>query len=187
MLPPGHIAGGYLVSKAVLNLIPYSLSADQSTTLLYWGVFFAFAPDMDTFYSFLRSKSFTLKNKAANHRLYFTHTPLVWFFVGIIIFLLAQSPYYKAFGILVWLASWSHFLLDSIQYGIMWLWPFSTKLYRMFALNNSETNETLMSEISYKKIGFFEFWMRFLQIYLKAVRISLMLEILIIIVAIIYA
>lgn len=128
MLPPGHLSAGYLTSRIVIGSLHYSFTEYQYNMLILIGTVLGALPDLDFFIAFAKTGSFTIDNSKANHRKFATHAPLLWFAAGLIIFFSAQSDFYKTIGLLVWICSWVHFALDS-AYGIMWLWPFSTRLY----------------------------------------------------------
>ncbi|MEI6057785.1 MAG: hypothetical protein WCQ60_02320, partial [bacterium] len=68
-----------------------------------------------------------------------THAPLLWFVAGLIVFsissLFAAGAFWQVLGLLMWLGPWSHFCCDSVDVGVMWLWPFSR---RQFAMHNSQ-------------------------------------------------
>jgi hypothetical protein len=170
MLPPGHIAAGFLTAEALLKLTHPSLTAAQSNQLLWWGMFFGFVPDLDSFVTFAREKAFFLTNQKNNHRKMFTHAPLLWLAAGMLVVLFAPTTYWRYVGLLLWLGSWSHFLLDSIQYGIMWLWPFSPRIYSLFDRE---------SVFQIKERKFFSYWTTFVKTYVR--QISFYLEIIIII------
>jgi len=173
MLPPGHIAAGYLTAKALLKIIHPQITAAQQNHLLAWGMFFGFAPDLDTFYTFFKVKAFTGSTQEKNnHRHFLSHAPVLWLIAGLLIYFLAPSEYIKLIGLLVWLGSWSHFLLDSIEYGIMWLWPFSKKQYALKRIN-----------IVVGRKQFWGYWIDFLKVY--TTRYSFYLEIIVILTAII--
>ena len=174
MLPPGHIAAGYLTTYALLKVTHQNFSPEQTTQLLWWGALFGFLPDIDSFVAFAREKAFMVKNQKNNHRKQFTHAPLLWFIFGMIVVLLAPNSYWRYVGLLLWLASWSHFLLDSIQYGIMWLWPFSN---RIFALRDRERDFQIQDN------SFFGYWSTFVKAYANTV--SFYLEVLIILIALV--
>lgn len=159
MLPPGHAAAGFLVALAMTKITPIDLSNVQINTLLISGAFFGFAPDLDMFYAFFRARGFTLPQKSINHRAYITHRPFVWLVLGLGIILLAQNQFWQYFGAIVWLGSWSHFLLDSHFVGVMWLWPFSQKFYAVKSPGQREDHQAT---------GFFKFWFSFVtKIYPK--------------------
>ncbi|MCL5666622.1 MAG: metal-dependent hydrolase [Patescibacteria group bacterium] len=179
MLPPGHMAAGYLAAEALLGRKAKSLPDKQRNKLVWWGIFLAFAPDLDTFYSFYKSSSLTVNPAVANHRIYLTHTPLLWLIAGLLIFFLAKKPFYRILGLLVWLASWSHFLLDSIEYGVRWLWPINNKLYAIIPGSHS----VITGGMEARSEGVLSFWLGFLRSYSHSV--TFYLEILIILLALI--
>ncbi|HVY67780.1 MAG TPA: metal-dependent hydrolase [Patescibacteria group bacterium] len=134
MLPPGHIAAGYLTGLAFLQAAHPVLSETQTMRLLWWSAFCGFAPDLDMFYYFARNRTWLVagENKArGNHRYYLSHAPALWLAAGLLVYAASGSAFGRALGLLLWLGSWSHFLLDSIDYGIMWLWPFSKTVYSL--------------------------------------------------------
>lgn len=156
MLPPGHLAGGFLAARALLKITHPDLPAAQVNQLLWWGVFFSFAPDLDTFFSFIKERAWFVKNPENNHRKFVSHAPLVWLATGLLLYLVSADVYWRYVGLLLWFCSWSHFLLDSIEYGIMWLWPFNKTI---FALRNRERNFKIQSS------NFFGYWLTLLKLY----------------------
>lgn len=174
MLPPGHIAAGFLTAEALLKITHPDLPTAQTSQLLWWGMFFGFAPDLDSFISFAKERAFFVTNKKNSHRKMLTHAPLLWLAAGLAVVLFAPSLYWKFAGLLLWLGSWSHFFLDTIQYGIMWLWPFNSRLY---AFTDTERDYQI------NRRDFFGYWLTFLKSYAK--QISFYLEILIIVIALI--
>ncbi len=131
MLPPGHIAAGYLTAYALIKIVRPDISPGEINQLLYWGMFFGFAPDLDKFWFFFKNRSLLVVPAGVKkyHRNYFTHAPVLWLAVGLGIFLFAQTGYLKLLGLVLWLGAWSHFILDSLEYGVIWLWPISDKLF----------------------------------------------------------
>jgi len=180
MLPPGHIAGGYLVGKVLLNFLPYSFASAEVNQLLLMGALVGFAPDLDMFYAFNRLRGFRLARVDEydnNHRTYISHAPAVWLIAGLAIFLLAGTSFWKTFGLLIWLGGWSHFILDSLEWGVMWLWPFNKK--EVYALANKKYEARV-----HEAKGFVDYWLRYLlEDYAK--HFTFYLEILIIITALI--
>lgn len=121
MLPPGHMAGGYLLAK----LVALSNTNLANATFFGFTALFAFIPDLDTFVSFSKSKSLTI-HEGVNHRLYFTHAPLLYLAIFIIWVILFPGSSQVAYAFI--LGTWSHFLLDTLsEAGIMWLYPFTNK------------------------------------------------------------
>jgi|SRR6185503_5398338 len=159
MLPPGHTAGGYLVAKAVTKFLPYQFTREQLRKLYWLGMFMGFVPDLDMFYAFYKSGSFTIDRLTTDHRTYLTHTPLPWLVLGLLIFTSAKSKYAKAVGIIIWLGAWSHLVLDSLEHGVRWLWPLTDKLYAI--------KPTVHSLIDIQTSDFFPYWIHFVSWYLS--------------------
>lgn len=176
MLPPGHVAAGYLTAQAFITIVKPDLNQTQLNQLLMWGALFGFIPDLDVLYSFIREKALTVRHSENNHRKYYSHTPVLWLLAGVVVYFVAPGSYGKMLGLLLWLASWSHFLLDSIQYGIMWLWPFSNRIY---ALKDREVEV----KGSFTAPGFWGYWLTFMKFYTR--QISFYIEIFIILIALI--
>ncbi len=175
MLPPGHTAAGYLVAYSLLKIAKPELPTEQINQLLLLGAFFGFSPDLDMFVAFAKAKAFTFSEKYVSHRRFYSHAPVLWLIPGLIIYFLATSVFIKYVGLLLWLGSWSHFIIDSVQYGIMWLWPFSSNVYALKDQGIDLVN---------KEKGFFKYWLYFLRLYKEKFQITFYLEILIILLAI---
>jgi len=173
MLPPGHIAAGYLVAHTLLSVTHPPLSVTDQNYLTYWGMFFSFAPDLDTFVVFKKIGRFTSSDEV-NHRKFYSHAPILWLVAGVGIFLMAlavHNVFLEYFGVLLWLGSWTHFVLDTIQHGVMWLWPWNNKI---FALRSPE----IKSNVTEKR--FIPYWMKSLRFYATEMTLSLSIEIVII-------
>jgi len=151
MLPPGHIAGGFLAAKLASVWIP-ELSGVKYLCL---ASLFGFIPDLDFFYAFAKSHKLTI-DEGINHRRFVTHAPLVYLVVFILWFWL--FPTNRLIAITFILGTWSHFILDSVQGdGIPWLYPFRNKLYSLFRIY----------EFDYSEPKFFKHWWSFTKQYLK--------------------
>ena len=174
MLPPGHIAAGYVTTKALLHYTHAQLTHHQQTVLLWWGSVLGLAPDFDVFYWLVKHRTLKAEHKTDNHRYFLSHAPILWLLAGGLIFLLAPTEYGKLFGLLVWLCSWSHFVLDSIQYGIMWLWPLNKRIYCLFPIIQEDRfQDTLVAS---RNQNFFRYWFTWLLAYSRALSISLACE-----------
>lgn len=131
MLLPGHLAAGYLTAKALLHFQGGALTASETNLLTVLGAVVGFVPDLDLLPYFVHSRSFELKT-SASHRDYPTHFPQLWLLSGLAVAHFAHAPFLYAAGLIIWLASWSHFLGDSIGGRIAWLWPFTRKRFGIF-------------------------------------------------------
>ncbi len=175
MLPPGHIAAGYLVAKAFIHFVQPAISQTQMRWLIVAGMFFAFAPDLDMFYGFWKMKAFRHTNDTFNHRTFITHTPLPWLVAGVMVMLIGQTIFWRCFGALIWLGSWSHFLFDSSDTGIRWLYPFSQKFYALKNPGIGEANHTK---------GFFNHWWYFVHSYRRRDSLTFFTEIILLLIAV---
>jgi membrane-bound metal-dependent hydrolase YbcI (DUF457 family) len=168
MLPPGHVAAGFMTSLAVLSIGKPNISPEQQLILLGLGTFFAFAPDLDMFMAFVEAKAFNFGKKNVIHRNYLTHVPMLWFLAGLTVYLGSESTFGQYLGLLIWFGSWSHFILDSIQpYGIRWLWPISK---RFFAIRDAGVARQIKAD------GFIAYWWKMLQDYPKSAPLTFYLE-----------
>jgi len=175
MLPIGHLAAGLLTTQAFLKIVKPEISSAETEQILWWGIFWSFAPDLDSFWAFIKVKSFYFNKKDGSiHRQFYTHIPFIWFAVGLGIFIFSQTDYWKAFGLVLWFSSWSHFLLDSIEYGVMWLWPINKELW---AFKNRGVKVQINSP------SFLGYWTTFLKFYIT--RLTFFFELLIIFLALI--
>lgn len=161
MLPPGHLAAGFLASKAVLNIFYPDLPNEQLIRLLWWGIFFSFAPDLDNFVAFIKVKAWWYKPSVDSsiHRQFYSHVPLLWLLASLLIFSLGRSDYARHFAIMVLVGSWTHFILDSIEYGVMWLWPFNSEVW---ALRNRGAKRTIVGK------NFLDYWQNMLKAYAQS-------------------
>lgn len=176
MLPPGHIAAGYLVAKAVMTIAQPDLTHDQIKILLLAGGFFGFAPDLDMFYVFWKERGLKQTGAGVSHRAFFSHTPIVWLVVALLVALLGHTLFWYFTALLIWLGSWSHFMLDSTVMGIRWLYPFSKKFY---ALKNPGLEKQNLA------VGFFRHWGNLLVMYYKDVPVTVCAEIALVLIALV--
>ncbi|MEI8337646.1 MAG: metal-dependent hydrolase [bacterium] len=130
MLPSGHFAAGYLVSLALIKIANANLNTNQVNLITVIGTLAAVAPDLDLVYYFIRKKKGKLKENES-HRFYVTHAPILWLILGLGIYFVAQNDFYKMAGLAIWIGSWSHFVLDSIEFGVPWIWPISKKVFAL--------------------------------------------------------
>ena len=155
MLPPGHIAAGYIVSELFLRTFHFDLTTVQTNYLILCGMFFGFAPDLDFFIAFAKTRKFIIDNTVANHRKFISHAPILWLLLAAVIFVIGNSPFVQALAVIIWACSWMHFILDT-EWGIMWFWPFSTRLLPLSKEHYQKVysrNADLESDQS-----FFQYW-----------------------------
>lgn len=159
MVLPGHLAGGYIATTVVLSLLPASVqfSTDQLTILYIVGILSGEIPDIDLLlFYFLKKKN---KDQSKNnHREFITHVPLFWFIISLIIFslgFLLDSKFIEVIALLLLAGTLSHFVFDSIEYGIRWIEPFSKKRLSLFKdtvktnINNVDEKNLTIGSIPY--------------------------------------
>ncbi|MEI6396767.1 MAG: metal-dependent hydrolase [Candidatus Taylorbacteria bacterium] len=132
MVLPGHLAGGYLATLALLSLTHPALSHGQIEALLIVGTLAGDLPDIDLLRLSYEEKRGKLK--VESHRNYFTHTPIFWLISSLIVVGLGYvfgSELTKYIGLIILTSTWCHLIFDSIEDGVMWLWPFSEKRFDM--------------------------------------------------------
>ncbi|MCR4328603.1 MAG: metal-dependent hydrolase [Patescibacteria group bacterium] len=129
MLPLGHIATGYLVGRIVSFYA--NAPSEYADLFVFGGIIAGTIPDIDFIPFFIKHRALKLV-RGSSHRNYITHTPVLWFILGLCIYFLNYDSPVRYFGIILWLGTWSHFLGDSLEYGIRWLWPFTNTYYSVY-------------------------------------------------------
>lgn len=178
MLPPGHLAAGYLATKlSIQALLPLYPQADQ---LKFWivGIASSFFVDLDVFVTFLKIGRPVSGTKGVNHRMDFTHAPSLHVsiaLIGFVLSILISSSDLQLYAILYCIGTLTHFILDSTYYGIMWAWPFSHKLY---ALRNAGVD----SELPQRSV--LAYWKTYFGLYIR--KVEFYIELLFLIIAIYY-
>ena len=134
MVLPGHLAGGYLATSLLLGIAKPGLSVGQLEALFLIGTLAGDLPDID-----IMRFHFEEKNRKANmvrsHREYFTHGPLFWIATCALVSLIGYlfgSTFTIYLGFILIASTLSHLILDSIDDGVMWLWPFSKRRFGIF-------------------------------------------------------
>lgn len=163
MLPPGHAAAGYLVAFGILSAVSVGAGSDIRS-LLWLGFMMGAILDLDMFAAFAKTRSLVIENQKKSHRTYVTHTPLFWIVIGLITFLITRNV---PAALIVILAPLSHLFLDSIEDEISWLWPFSSKGFRIVQRKK---------DLDIPRQAFFSYWIQFLAWYWIDRRLTAVLE-----------
>ncbi len=171
MLPPGHIAAGYLLAKSFIAVTKPALTSGQISWLVALGGFFGFVPDLDMFYIFWKEHGFHSTGVRFNHRQFITHTPFFWLVLGVFTAFIGGTTLWHYAAAVIVLGAWSHLLLDSMVTGVRWLWPFNEKFY---ALKNPGVMEVNMAT------GFWNHWWNLVKWYYRKARLTFWVEIIII-------
>lgn len=172
MLIPGHLAIGYLLSLLILKTLNPEFNQSEINILLLLGSIFAILPDIDTI-------SYLFKfNENTTHKQFISHTPFLWLIIGLAFFLMSTTIFLQTLALIFLIVTLSHFVLDSIEYGIMWLWPFSRKQFSIHKIKSEKPkkNDSLYSY--YKRIFFKEYlksWAFYLEILVVGVALFFLL------------
>jgi membrane-bound metal-dependent hydrolase YbcI (DUF457 family) len=135
MVLPGHLAGGYLTATALLAVFHPDLSMAQTNALLVIGTLAGELPDIDLFFFNIRHRRDRNEPRhiqdTDNHRNYITHVPFFWFIVSATISFVGfiSSTFIEWIGFILLAGTLSHFILDSVEYGIRWFAPWSNKRF----------------------------------------------------------
>ncbi len=172
MILPGHISGGYLATRAILYLVPIatSFSSTQIIILYIVGIIASEGPDFDLIKFFFEHKSIKLQKKDS-HRKYISHTPIFWLVISFAIILIGYifgNSFVSIIGLIILGGSWSHLIFDSLEYGIMWLWPFSHKFYSIHSVTEEDINEQ-KGTISYYWTFLTKYYIRRWTFYLEII------------------
>ncbi|MFA6553922.1 MAG: metal-dependent hydrolase [Candidatus Paceibacterota bacterium] len=136
MVLPGHLAGGYLATYGILALSSStagfsSFSPTELSVLFIIGTLAGELPDLDLAWFYLENRNHK-HSKVHSHREHITHTPIFWLGISALIAIFGfifNSSFISFVGLLILAGTWTHFILDSIESGIRWLWPFSNKSF----------------------------------------------------------
>ena len=123
------------------------------------GILASVLVDLDEFYAFHKIGRPIGENDKINHRKFISHAPLLHLGIGVLGFILSTifgSIDFQIFAIMYVVGMWTHFFFDSFGYGIMWLWPFTDKLY---AFRHRENRMKIRGS------SVFGYWKRFLIVY----------------------
>lgn len=157
MVLPGHLAAGYLATQGVLHFLPGVFDPSQTLVLTIFGTLAGDLPDLDLVLYFFHKK---INPKITyDHRYYPSHTPLFWLviFANLLFYNLLFGNFFGIIlAFLVLAGSLSHLIFDSIEYGVIWLWPFSDKRYKLFQKIPSDNNTS-------KPKSLFGLWWKFIK------------------------
>jgi inner membrane protein len=181
MVLPGHLAGGYLVAYAFINLTHASSLPPVQVGILYAiGMLAGEGPDMDLLF-FYREYAKQKIHKISSHREYMTHAPIFWLASSAAIILcgiVSSSPFISSAGWIALGGSFSHLIFDSIEDGIRWLWPISDRWFYLIKASHKDGIDAQKGTFAY-------YWKYIFHVYIR--HWTLYAEISIVIVAILVA
>jgi hypothetical protein len=168
MVLPGHLAGGYLATTIVLSAIPNTFTQNELFILYLIGILSGDFPDLDLVFFYLSKKIFGSKKE--NHRDFITHLPLFWMMLCAFSFALGyvnNSNFLMTLSTIILAGTFSHFLFDSIDYGIQWLKPFTKKRFCIFTLSNLNQFEIEQKNINVQNGTIMFYWNYLWTMYVK--------------------
>jgi hypothetical protein len=130
MKPLGHLAGGYLVTRGLLEYLQVE-PADRRK-LLVIGSLAGLLPDMDALLYLAYSRDLQFGDEFDHHR-WVSHTfPLYWG-PGLLAYLYGRAknrPWLSHLALITTTGATVHLLQDTIGSGtgLMWAWPFSRRM-----------------------------------------------------------
>lgn len=114
----GHLPVGYFINRYLIKKLKLPLNK----VWLGLGILAALLPDLDyAYWIFSNSQNNT-------HRGYVTGYPLFYltlFLLSVIIYSLIKKIWLKSAIIVIFINIFIHFVLDTVFYGIKWLYPLS--------------------------------------------------------------
>ena len=124
-----HIGGGIAVAATVQHFI-FKEEITPSTILV--GMIFGLLPDLDSIFAVFFGKWSPGSQMLSHHR-YFSHTPLFFILVSVVIWLIFDWK--LAFMFVA--VTMTHLLMDSwsTDDGVMWLWPISSDQFSIFRID----------------------------------------------------
>jgi len=182
MVLPGHLAGGYIVTTAILKFIPGTENFSNNEILLLYiiGILSGEIPDIDLLFFYFSKK--INNSKKATHREFYTHLPLFWLIISALIIIfgyILDSSFVILIAIILLGGTFSHLVFDSIEYGIRWLGPFSKKHFSLLKVKENFINDK--KNVSVGSIPYY--WNYIKNSYIKSKTIYF--EIIVVIIAII--
>lgn len=156
MLLPTHIAVGYVFSKTYCEVLGQNCGSESLFTTI--AIATSVLPDIDIFFG----------KKVNNHRNTIFHSPLFWLLLAFLLFLVIFFKRNYNLGIYTIAGSFgvfSHIFLDWFSgrtIGIRIFYPFSKKMYSLFALNPQIGNIPIIPSKKYihKYIHWIEYYFK---------------------------
>jgi len=162
MLPFGHFAGGYLAASATAAALSGAFLQAADPKFIWVAIAASVLVDLDDVVAFVKIGRLIARTKSVDHRKFFTHIPLVHFAVSLLVAAggyWAGSVDWRLFAIFYFVGTFTHLFLDSFGYGVMWRWPFSSRLYAFSRAGKDFDIPTTLPVV--------EYWKTFVKEYLK--------------------
>ena len=125
-----HVPAGYIISHICKKKFSKDVSYNK---LLIASLLGSIAPDLDLIYFY------TISERTQPHHAYFSHIPLFWLAVFILLFapnIIRFSKERLILSTLFIINVFGHLILDTVVGGIMWLSPLSSIYNRLFIIES---------------------------------------------------
>lgn len=185
MVLPGHIAGGYLATTFILGLSSTPFTTTELAIIYVVGILAGEIPDLDLLFFYFNKKN-NGTSKKATHRDYITHLPMFWLSLGMTLFLYGyslNSPLVMTLALVLVAGTFSHFILDSIEYGIQWFKPLSHRRICLFEIKDIADFEKKSTHNHVRTGSLLFYWNYVRTIYVR--QISFYAELLVVIIALV--
>jgi inner membrane protein len=124
-----HLPSGYLLARG---------TGHRRGMLLGAALLGAVLPDFDMLY-------FHFVDHSVHHHRFWPHIPAIWAVITLTVLPLVRwlRPSWFAPVVLLLAGVWLHLVLDTWAGDIMWLWPYSDRLFHVFGVPATQSNWVL--------------------------------------------
>lgn len=122
-----HLPAGYILARTTQN---------PRGPLLWAALIGSVFPDIDMLWFHL------VDNGAIHHHRYWMHAPGFWLAIAAVAIIALRGPY-RALAAMFTASVLLHLVLDTLAGGIMWLWPFSTRLFTLVTVPATQSHWVL--------------------------------------------
>lgn len=152
-----HSLVGAVAQRFVIDKVDRKFSDKEKKVLWFVGITASILPDVDLIYSAL--------NHMANHRSFVTHGIFIYLLMSVFLCLLSYTrdkkefgrKFYKTLSTCFIVGIMTHFAMDFIVGGIVFLAPFSYKVYGLEIAHGRDNGNWLLRYLT-SKYMFLEFF-----------------------------
>ncbi|NQV12844.1 MAG: metal-dependent hydrolase [Parcubacteria group bacterium] len=126
-----HAPAGFIAAYVTKKIWQRGLSQLQTRWLYFVGTLAGILPDIDTLYYYLVDSRFS-------HRELITHTPILYVVVCLTLYLtgyLLKKKFIQALSLVIFFATLSHLIFDSLNSGIGWLYPGTDLIFGLLGIS----------------------------------------------------